>query len=131
MHRIIIAGPSQREHAIDLLRKVPINSRVTIAGPTRTVSQNARLWAMLSEISAAKPAGRFLTPEVWKALFMSALGHEQQFTEGLSGEPFPLGFRTSNMTIKQMIEMQDFIEHWCATNGVTLSNWSKDAAQGI
>lgn len=128
MHKVILAGRSQREHALNLVRVAPINSRVTITGAQRTISQNARLWAMLSEVSAAKPGGRSHSPEVWKVLFMSALGHEAQFMEGLAGEAIPVGFRSSKLTIKQMVELQDFIEFWCASNGVQLSTWENSSA---
>ena len=129
MHKVIIAGETQRQHAMKLIAGAPMNAVVTITAKQRTVTQNARLWAMLSEVAVAKPGGRTYSPEVWKSLFMSALGHEMQMAEGLAGEPFPLGFRSSKLTVKQMVELQDFIEFWCAQNGVTLSTWSKDATQ--
>jgi len=86
------------------------------------MEQNDKMWAMLSEISEAKPQDRSHTPEVWKALFMHALGHEARFEIGLNGEPFPIGFRSSRLSVSQMSDLIEFMNSWCAQNGVVLSD---------
>lgn len=130
MHRVILSNALHRAHAHRLVDAAPVGAVLQISAPGRTLPQNSRLWAILSEVAAAKPGGRKYKPEVWKCLFMSAFGHEAEIIEGLNGEPFPLGFSSSRLTVKQMIELQDFIEAWCAQNGVTLSHWKEeDAAQ--
>lgn len=129
MHTVILSGPKQREFAHKLIQSAPPGAKVTVAGPKRTISQNSRFWAMLSEISAAKPGGKFYTPEVWKALFMSALGHELRLIEGLNGEPFPVGFHSSNLTVKQMIDMQEFMAAWAAQNSITLTSKDEEDRQ--
>jgi len=76
------------------------------------------MWAMLSDISRAKPDGRVHTPDVWKALFMSACGHEVQFLMGLDGNPFPAGFKTSKLRKDQMADLITFIAEYGDTHGV-------------
>ena len=119
-HTVVLRGRMARDRAQQLVRAAPAGSVMEIRAPRRTIDQNARLWAMLSEISMQKPGGREMTPDVWKAAFMNAAGHAVQFETGLDGRPFPVGFRSSRLTKAQMIDLQTFIEQWCAENGVTL-----------
>lgn len=122
MHTVILDSAYRREQARRLLEAAPTGAVMTIAPPTRTIDQNARFWAMLSEVSRAKPRGMKHTPETWKALFMHALGHATRFEMGLNGEPFPVGFRSSRLTKAQMSDLMEFIASWCAENGVILSD---------
>lgn len=103
---IILRGQSQRDFAKALLDRAPADAVVTIKEASRTLDQNAYLWSALSDISRAKPEGRHWTPETWKAAFMHFLGHQIQFCEGLDNSgPFPLGFRSSKLTVRQMADL--------------------------
>lgn len=73
---------------------------------------------MLTDISRQCPEGRHYTPETWKALFMHACGHEVQFIPGLSGDPFPVGFRSSKLDKRQMAELIEWISAYGAEHGV-------------
>lgn len=107
--RIILRGESQRSFAKDLIDKAPKNAVVNIREGKRTTEQNDKMWAMISDVSRAKPDGRMATPETWKALFMHACGHEVQFVLGLNEEPFPVGFRSSRLSVGQMADLITFI----------------------
>jgi hypothetical protein len=76
------------------------------------------MWAMLTDISVAMPEDRRMTPEQWKCVFMQACGWEVQFLEGLDGQPFPAGFRSSRMTVKQMADLITFIQEYGDRHGV-------------
>lgn len=103
---VILRGPAQRTFAAKLIDAAPDDAVVTIREATRNTDQNARMWAMLSDIARAKPEGRYWTTDVWKAAFMHSLGHQVQFCEGLDGQgPFPVGFRTSRLTVRQMSDL--------------------------
>ena len=116
----ILSSPARREWAKRLIGAAPEYATVTIRPQDRTTDQNAKLWAMLSDISVAKPDGRKHTPEVWKCLFMSACGHAVQFETGLDGTPFPVGFRSSRLSKHQMSELIEFIYAYAADKGVQL-----------
>jgi len=122
---VILCGKRQREFAKTLVESAPIGSVLNIREATRTTDQNAKLWAMLSDVSRAKPKGRRHTTDLWKALFMKACGHAVQFLEGLDGEPFPVGFRSSQLTKPQMSELIEFIYSYGAEHGVI---WTNEAA---
>jgi hypothetical protein len=118
---IILAGDVQRQNAKQLIDRAPVGAVVNVREATRTLDQNAKLWAMLSDVSRAKPEGRKHTTEVWKCLFMQACGHEVQFLMGLDGNPFPSGFKSSKLSKRQMCELIDFIDAWGSERGVVWS----------
>lgn len=122
---VILRGASQRDFAKRLIDRAPSDAVVTIREATRTLDQNAKLWAMLSDVSRAKPDGRCHTTDTWKSLFMHACGHKVQFEMGLDGEPFPLGFRSSKLTKAQMADLIECIYEYGARHGV---QWTEEAA---
>lgn len=115
---VILRGDVQRQFAKRLIDAAPVDAVVNVKEAKRSVDQNAKMWAMLSDVSRAKPEGRTHTTEVWKCLFMQACGHEVQFLMGLDGNPFPSGFKSSRMSVRQMCELIDFIDAWGSERGV-------------
>jgi hypothetical protein len=116
---LILSGNSQRSLAKQIIDRAPVNAVVTIKEATRNLDQNARMWAMLSDVSRSKPEGRHWTPETWKSAFMHVLGHQVQFCEGLDGSgPFPLGFRSSRLTVRQMADLITVISEYGDRHGV-------------
>lgn len=86
---------------------------------TRSVAQNARLWAMLTEISDQVDwYGQKLSPEDWKAVFSAAL-KKTRVVPGLDGGFVVCGQSTSRMTKAEMNEMQTLMEQFAAERGVT------------
>ena len=119
---VILRG--NRETAHRMVDAAPMGAVLNIRPATRSTAQNARMWALLSEISRAKPEGRELTPEVWKSIFMHALGHAQRFEMALDGNGVvPVGFRSSRLTKEEMGDLMEMIEEYGARHNV----W-KDAA---
>jgi len=120
---VILASQSQRDLAKRMIDAAPERGVVKISEPKRNADQNARMWAMISDVSRAKPEGRMWPPETWKAAFMHSLGHQVQFAEGLDGSgPFPLGFRTSRLTVRQMADLITVISEYGDRHGV---EWSE------
>jgi len=125
---VILRGPTQRAFAKRLIDAAPDDAVVIVKAGTRSADQNAKMWAMLSDISRAKPQGRRHTSEVWKCLFMSACGHAVQFQMGLDGNPFPVGFSSSKLSKAQMSDLIEFIYSYGAEHGVKWSDeWGNDA----
>ena len=121
----LLTGKTSRQAACDVIWQAPAYATATVKPQKRSDDQNAKMWAMLSDISRAKPGGRAHIPEVWKELFCHACGHAVQFEIGLNGQPFPVGFRTSRMSKAQMSDLIEFIYAWGTENGVT---WSSEVA---
>jgi hypothetical protein len=126
-HTVRLTGEYSRAQARRLIEKAPAGFVMTIAEPKRTLEQSAKMWAMLSDISRAKPLDRRHTPEDWKAIIMNACGWECQFMTGLDGRPFPQGFRSSQLTKSQMATMIEYMMAFGAENGVHWSDERKAA----
>lgn len=126
---VILHSTSQRDFAKSLIDRAPADAVVTVRAATRNNEQNARMWAMLSDVSRAKPEGRQWPPETWKAAFMHYLGHQVHFCEGLdSTGPFPLGFRSSRLTVSQMADLITCIDEYGTRHGVKWTDPKADAA---
>ena len=116
---VILCGLEQRALACGLVRAAPTDAVVKISAPKRTPDQNAKMWAMLSDVARAAPEGRRWTTDVWKAAFMHALGHEILWQPGLDGRtPFPAGFRTSRLSKSQMADLITLIAEYGDRHGV-------------
>lgn len=88
---------------------------------TRSLEQNARLWAMLSDISRQVDwYGRKLTPDEWKHVFSAAL-KKQEVVTGIDGGFVVLGLSTSKMTKAEMSDLQTLIEAFGAERNVRFS----------
>ena len=120
---ILLRSEYQKLLAHQLIEKAPRDAVVKISAAKRSDDQNAKMWAMLSDISRAKPEGRAHIPEIWKCIFMAALGHEVKFEMGLDNQPFPIGFRTSKLTTPQMSDLIEFIYAYGSKNDV---KWSEE-----
>ena len=93
---------------------------VSIRSPTRTLEQNAALWATLGDVSNQVDwYGQRLSPEEWKHVFSAAL-EKQKVVPGLDGGFVVLGKSTSSMTKSQLSNLLDLIGAFCAEHGVKL-----------
>jgi hypothetical protein len=116
---IILTGARSRAKAMTLVEIAPDGAVFNVREATRNADQNAKMWAMLSDVSRAKPEDRHHTPDVWKALFMHALGHEVAFEQALDGRgPFPVGFRSSRLSKTQMADLITLISEYGDRHGV-------------
>lgn len=91
---------------------------VEVREETRSLAQNARLWAMLADISKqVEWYGHRLTPDEWKDVFSASL-KRTKVVPGLDGGFVVCGQSTSKMTIAEMCEMQELMEAFGAQKGV-------------
>lgn len=120
---IILRNDYTRMQAHRLIEKAPAGAVMNVRPARRTADQNALMWALLSEISRAKPEGRTLTPDVWKALFLHSLDHSQRFEMALDGKGMvPVGFRSSRLNKEQFSALIDTIHEYAARHGIVLSD---------
>ncbi len=124
----ILSHDMARRNALAAVSGAPPGYVVEVREPKRSLDQNAHLWALLTQLSAAKPEGREHTPDTWKLLVMHAAGHACQFEVGLDGRPFPVGFRSSKLTKRQCMDLIDWIYAYAAEQGVELVSPEVEAA---
>jgi hypothetical protein len=127
---IVVHGPRERERVASLASKVPAGTRIEFKASKRTLAQNDRMWAMLTDIAAQKShCGRKYTTDQWKILFMHACGREVQFIPSLDQSTFiPWGQSSSDLSKQEMTELIEFMFSWGAENGVTFHDQQEDAA---
>lgn len=92
---------------------------IEVKPETRSLEQNARLWAMLTDISQQVDwYGKKLSPEDWKHVFSASI-RRLDVVPNLDGTGFvALGLSTSKMTRKEMAELQELMEAFGAEKGV-------------
>jgi len=129
MNSFRIINEHVRANALRAVQGANVGDVVTIKQPTRSTVANAKMWAMLGDIAKARPEGRQWTTDTWKAAFLHALGHQVLFAEGLDGSgPFPLGFRSSALNVKQMSDLIETMYAYGSTHGVV---WSETERGGF
>jgi len=112
-----------RNNAIACVKQAPEGYCVEVKPKTRSLEQNARLWAQLSDISRQVVwHGRKLSPENWKIIFSAAL-KKQEVVPNLENDGFVvLGQSTSKMTVKEMTDLLELMNAFCAENNVKVGD---------
>ena len=127
---LVLSNTAVRERAIAWVKNAPDFTRVEFKEPKRTVPQNDRMWAMLTEIATkALLGGKRYSADEWKCIFLDALGQEMKFLPKLEGNGFvPIGHRSSDLSVKEMSDLMELMTAWCANNGISLSEQDWRAA---
>lgn len=127
---IILHDANDRAKASRWAAKAPWGTRVEFKAAKRTLPQNARMWAMLTDVAEqATHMGRRYTPDQWKVLFMHACGREVQFIPALDGSTFiPWGQSSSDLSVQEMTDLIEFMFAWGAQNGVVFHDPEQVAA---
>lgn len=116
---LVLTGPDVRERAVNWCRKLPTGTRVEFRAPARSLDQNARMWAMLTEIAAhLEWHGQKLSAEDWKDMFTASL-RRARVVPGIDAGTFAiLGMRTSDMSKEEMSDLMELIAAFGAERGV-------------
>jgi hypothetical protein len=100
----------------------PAGWHVTFRPPTRSLDQNARMWAMLGDVSRqVEWYGKKLSPEAWKCVFSASL-KKQDVVPGLHGDFVVIGQSTSAMTIREMSDLMELMAAFGAERGVRFTD---------
>jgi len=118
-----LAHATARQRAIDAVRAAPDGMVVEIRAKSRSLDQNARMWAMLTDLSRQlKWCDRDLSPADWKCL-MTAHLKRHDTVPGIDGGFVVLGAYTSQMTVRDMSDLIELMFAFGAENDV---EWSDD-----
>lgn len=119
---IIVGTEADRIRASRWCHKAPLGCRIEFKEAKRSNDQNSLLWAYLTDVaSQADHNGRKYSADQWKIIFLHAIGREVQFIPSLDGKAFiPWGQSSSDLSRAEMTALIDFIDAWCAQNGITL-----------
>jgi len=127
---IVLNGPAERSKAAHWISKAPMGTRVEFKASKRSLPQNDRMWAMLTDVAEqVQHCGNRYTPDQWKVLFLHACGREIQFLPGLDGKTFlPWGQSSSDLSKQEMSDLIEFMFAWGAENGVVYGEPSERRA---
>ena len=119
---IILNSEFDRRRAVQWVQKAPAGCRIEFKQAKRSIDQNSRLWAHLTDIAThAEHNGRKYSAAMWKIIFLSALGREVQFIPSLDGKTFiPFGQSSSDLSKQEMTDLITLIESFAAERGIQL-----------
>jgi hypothetical protein len=117
---LILNGRTERERAAAWVAKAPTGTRVEFKGSKRTLPQNDRMWAMLTDVATQLPwHGMKLSPDDWKLIFLDALKRELRMVPNLDGNGFVnLSRSSSDLSKSEMSDLQELISAFGAQHGV-------------
>lgn len=129
---IVLTSQAKRAEAVRWIAAAPAYSRITFAGPKRTLPQNDMMWGLLTDISVqAEWAGKRRKPGEWKDIFTAALRSSRDSLEvvpGLNGGFVLLGMHTSDLSAEEMSDLIELILAWGAQNEITFTCPGRAAA---
>jgi hypothetical protein len=117
---ITIASAADRERAAKWLGQAPDGTRLEFKAPKRSLPQNDRMWAMLTDVAVQLPwHGVKLAPDDWKLIFLDALKRELRVVPNIDGNGFVnLGRSSSDLSRAEMADLITLIESFGANHGV-------------
>ena len=120
---VILATEQTRRQAANWCLKAPPGTRFELKEPKRTLDQNAKMWAMLTEIARQLPwHGVRLSADDWKLLFLDALKRELRIAPNLDGTGFVnLGRSSSDLTKEEFGDLLALIDAFAAEHNVQFS----------
>lgn len=119
---IRLVGDRQRQYAIERINAAPVGHIIKIAEETRRDAQNRKLHAMCADIQRADTPISHHSIENIKLIFMNELRSEARFLPSLDmSGMFPVGQRTSLLSVKQFAALVDLLYKYGAERGVIWS----------
>lgn len=117
---ITLNGKDDSERAVRWISQAPAGTRLEFKAPRRTLPQNDRLWAMLTDVATQLPwHGIKLAPDDWKLIFLDSLKRELRLVPNIDGTGFVnLGRSSSDLSKSEMSDLFELIGAFGAQHGV-------------
>jgi hypothetical protein len=118
---LILNGRAAREKAMRWVANAPPGCRVEFKEVKRSVPQNDRMWASLTDVAQqVEWHGLKLSADDWKLIFLDALKQEVRLVPNINGNGFVnLGRSSSDLSKGEMSELLELIYAFGAERGVT------------
>lgn len=113
---------AERDRALRAVSAAPSGSRVEVKDVKRSLDQNAKMWACLTDVAMQVTwHGKRLRPEDFKLIFLDALKRESRPVPNIDGTGFvDLGRSSSDLSKAEMSDLIEIIHAFAAQHGVTL-----------
>lgn len=127
----ILISDRVRANAVEAVRTALPGWRVQVSPPLRSSDQNAKLHALLSDLSKSSVtwAGKRRTLDEWKMLMVS--GHAVatkapgEVIPGIEGEFVAIRESTANMSVGRASSLIEYVLAFCVGNAVELHDTSR------
>ena len=121
---LILHRQSDRDRASAWVRSAPWGTRITFQEAKRSSDQNAKMWAMLTEVARqVQWHGQRLSADDWKLVFLAALKAELRIVPNLDNTGFvQLGRSSSDLSVSEMADLLDLIAAFGARQGVVFAD---------
>lgn len=118
---LVLINSDIRNRALDWCQRAPVGTRLEFKAPRRSLPQNARLWAMLTDVATqVRWHGDRLTTEEWKLLFMDALKREVRTVKSIDGTGVVnIGRSSSDLSKEEFGDLLEVIAMFGANHSVT------------
>lgn len=128
---IILRTAADRAKASAWIAKAPVGTRVEYKAPKRSLPQNDRMWAMLTEVAEQVAwHGMRLPADDWKLVFMDALNREIRMVPNIDGNGFVnLGRSSSDLSVSEMSDLMELIAAFGAKHDVLFSDDAPTSSQ--
>ncbi|WP_068459982.1 recombination protein NinB [Hyphomicrobium sulfonivorans] len=126
---VVIRSNADRQKAAHWAHIAPYGTRIEFKESKRSIPQNSRMWAMLTDIAQQVPwHGLKLAADDWKLIFLDALKREVRLVPNIDGNGFvSLGRSSSDLSKTEMSDLMELIAEFGTRNGVQFS--ASDAEQ--
>lgn len=117
---IILDCQRNRDKAARWMHELPHATRIEMKAAKRSLPQNARMWAMLTDVASQITwHGQRLTPDDFKLIFLDALKREVRIVPALDNKGFVnLGRSSSDLSKQEMGDLMELISAFGAEHGV-------------
>jgi hypothetical protein len=117
---VTLRSSDDRQKAIRLVHAAPPGARVEVKAVKRSIPQNDRMWAMLTDVSTQVMwHGQRLRPDDWKLMFLDALKRELRMVPNIDGNGFVnLGRSSSDLSKEEMSDLIELIHAFGSNHGV-------------
>ncbi len=115
-----------RDNALQAINEAEPNSVISVSPPKRSVDQNAKLHAILSDLARSPLtwAGKRRTIDEWKMLAVSAhavaTNESGEIIPGLEGEFVAIRESTAQMSVRRASSLIEYLLAFCAQHEVDL-----------
>lgn len=127
---LVLTDKQTRAKAVNWIATAPAGTRVELKEPKRSLPQNDKMWACLTEIAAKTTHhGIKLAADDWKLLFLDALKREVRLVVNLDGNGMvSLGRSSSDLSKSEMSDLLELIHAFAAHHGIELHNPDAEVA---
>ena len=127
---VTIYNVNDRQKVAAWAQKAPVGTRVEFKASKRSIPQNDRMWAMLTDVAQQLPwHGIKLGPEDWKLIFLDGLKRELRLVPNIDGTGFVnLGRSSSDLSKQEMTDLIELVFAFGANHGVKFNEPEERAA---